>query len=348
MIGEKAYRNLIALSLLIAGSYFFSEIVFPLIFAFIAALALLGPSQWFERIGLPRSLSIIVTLIIPITLVAGLSVFYYFQFDSFMSDLPDFSKKSEETAREINEAVDDAVNVNIEAEIEKAKRSAGGLLESGSEFITTTISAFSSVISFVVLIPVYVFFILYSREYLKRFLQRHNNRDNENRILDFFSDAKTAMMAYGKGLASVILIVGILNTLGLFFIGVDYPVLLGSFSALLIIIPYIGVFVGALIPAIVVFVTKESLTYPLLVIGWYSLVQFLEGNIITPKIVGAQIDLNPLAIIVFLLFMGVIGGLIGLIVAVPLLALIKLFLDHHPELSDYGLLLESKTDHKKS
>lgn len=338
---DKQFKNILVAALVIVALYFFSEIILPIIFALIIALALLKPSQWLERKGVPRGVSAIVLLIIPMILFAGITWFYYTQFNSFLASLPDIPSRSEEAVEEFSEAVDDSVNVSITDEFDRWRESAGSILQSGNEFISSTFSTFTSLLSLVAIIPIYVFFLLISRNYLKRFIDARFSEKEGKKWFSFFSKAKEAMLGYFKGLALVILFVGILNSLGLYLLGLEYAVLLGTFAAFLIVLPYIGVIIGAIIPVLVTLVTTDSLLYPLLVLGLFGFVQFLEGNIITPKLMSETINLNPLAIILFLVFMGFMGGLLGFVIAVPTLALLKQALSESEEYKSFAILLGS-------
>ena len=148
---------------------------------------------------------------------------------------------------------------------------------------------------------------------------------------------------YVNGLFIVIVIVAVLNTIGLLLIGVDHPVFFGTATALLMVIPYIGVFIGSIVPAAIALITMDSIWYPVAVIGMYAFVQFLEGNYITPTIVGSSVNLNPLAIIIGMVVLGTVGGIIALIIAVPLIATAKILL-HHSSYSSFAILFENEPD----
>src|SRR5690606_20297153 len=122
---------------------------------------------------------------------------------------------------------------------------------------------------------------------------------------------------YISGLFFVVLTVGILLSTGLYFLDIPYWLLLGILCALLTLLPYIGVFIGALLPITIAFLTKDSLFYPISVLVLFVLVQFLEGNLITPKIIGNAVNLNPIVLILGLLIMGALSGILGLILIIP-------------------------------
>src|SRR5690606_41918749 len=138
------------------------------------------------------------------------------------------------------------------------------------------------------------------------------------------------VQSYLMGLILVMGIVAILNTVGLYILGVQYAWFFGTLASLLMLLPYIGIAIGSILPAIFALATKDSAWYALGVIAWFQVVQFLEGNFITPNIVGSKVSINPLMAIISIFLGGMLFGIAGLILALPLPATIKVILDYTP------------------
>jgi predicted PurR-regulated permease PerM len=137
----------------------------------------------------------------------------------------------------------------------------------------------------------------------------------------------------------VILIVAVLNITGLLILGIDYAFFFGALGALLTIIPYVGIFIGALLPILMSLVTKDSAWYAVGVAGIFFFVQILEGNFITPNVVGSKVSINPLVAIVGLILGGMLWGAPGMILAIPFMAVIKVIFDSVEGLRPYGFVL---------
>ncbi len=148
---------------------------------------------------------------------------------------------------------------------------------------------------------------------------------------------------YLSGLGLVVLINATLATVGLWAIGVSYALLLGILSAVLTVIPYIGTFIGALIPILFAFVTKDSLSYGFGVMGLYVLIQFVENNFISPVILGNSVNVNPFVAVLALLVMSQYWGVIGMLIAVPLTATIVILLEHTESLKPINIFLKNDT-----
>src|SRR3546814_8776223 len=103
-------------------------------------------------------------------------------------------------------------------------------------------------------------------------------------------------------------IVAILNTVGLWILVIQYAWFFGTLASLLMLLPYIGIAIGSILPAIFALATKETAWYAVWVIAWFQVVQFLEGNVITPNIVGSKVSINPLMAIISILLGGMLFG----------------------------------------
>src|SRR5690606_28990451 len=136
----------------------------------------------------------------------------------------------------------------------------------------------------------------------------------------------------------------VLNTIGLMILGIEYAWFFGILAAMLTIFPYVGIFIGSLIPALFALATKDSAWFALGVVLWFQLVQTLEGNFITPKIVGGKASLNPLVSLLSFFLGGMLFGISGMILALPLLAMLKVVFDAMPQTSPYGFLLSEPDD----
>ena len=134
------------------------------------------------------------------------------------------------------------------------------------------------------------------------------------------------------------LIVGVLNSVGFWWIGVDYPIFFGILTGLLLIIPYIGIWMGAALPIILSLATLSP-SHALAVVAWVAAVQFIEANFVTPLVIGSKVSINPMVAMLALLGGELLWGISGLILAIPFTAIIKVIFDHVPAMQPYGFLL---------
>jgi predicted PurR-regulated permease PerM len=134
-------------------------------------------------------------------------------------------------------------------------------------------------------------------------------------------------------------IVGILNSIGLMALGIKHAILFGMLTAIMTIIPYAGIVISAALPISVAFITTNSIWYPIGVILVFSFVQYLEANVIFPKVVGIQLNVSTWAMMVAILAGGIIWGVSGMILFIPFVAILKIIASHIKELEALHILL---------
>ncbi|EZP76261.1 hypothetical protein H839_13329 [Parageobacillus genomosp. 1] len=179
------------------------------------------------------------------------------------------------------------------------------------------------------LIPFIVFYMLKDIELLKKAVWYMTPKRWREPGIAFLKDVDESLGNYIRGQLFVGAVIGTVAALALWLVGMDYPLLLGCIIGITNIIPYFGPVIGA-IPAVILAATV-SVKMVLIVAAIIFLLQFLEGNILSPLIVGKSLHMHPLVIMFALLFGGEFAGVIGLIIAVPLLAVLKVALLHWKE-----------------
>ncbi|MEM7574235.1 MAG: AI-2E family transporter [Bacteroidota bacterium] len=189
---------------------------------------------------------------------------------------------------------------------------------------------------------IYTFFFLLYRTAIKRFILGQFEPGKRKEVRKVLGAIQSVAAKYLYGLGLVMLILGLLNSLGLTLIGIKYAFFWGFLAALLAVVPYVGAFIGGLLPFIYAFATTDSLFYPLAVAGFYVFIQFVEGNFITPKIVGSSVNINPLFAIMGLIIGASIWGVVGMILALPLLAIARIIFSHIPAMQAIALLLSDE------
>ncbi|MGZ5243687.1 MAG: AI-2E family transporter [Bacteroidia bacterium] len=330
--------------------YVARPILVPLSFGILFAMLLYPLCRLLENNGFPRILAIAVTLIIVVLTISGLVTLLSTQIYSFVEDLPDIAERVDAIVDDIEWYLFKNFNIQVDAGDSFVQNSLAKFLDSGSILLAGTISTFSVVFNFIGLVPVYIFLFLLYRSSFRDFLMYISPVERHRAIRRIIEQVQKVVQNYIIGMFTVMGLVGVLNSIALFIIGVDYAIFFGFFAALLMIIPYIGVLIGSLLPAFFALVTKDSTFYPLAVIASFSLIQFLEGNFITPKITGSKVQINALAAIIGLVVGGYLWGTAGLIIFMPFVAILKVLFDNIEPLKPYGMLLgtEIYSDDDKS
>lgn len=221
---------------------------------------------------------------------------------------------------------------------------AENIIKDNLDKVGMLLSESSSLLSDIVLIPIYIFFFLYYRAFFRTFLCKLFRSKSKSFINSILNQIYQIQQNYLLGLIKVIFIVGCLNSLGLLLLGIGNPFFFGFLAALLLLIPYIGVIIGSLLPAIIALATKDSAWYAFGVIAVFGFIQFLEGNFITPKITGSKVSVNAFVVITSLLLFSMLWGITGMILALPITASLKIIFDNTPGFQAYGFLIGEPVD----
>jgi predicted PurR-regulated permease PerM len=178
----------------------------------------------------------------------------------------------------------------------------------------------------IAIIPFIAFYMLKDIKVLKKSIWYLTPRKWRKQGILFLRAVNESLGSYIRGQLIVCLIVGTVSTLLFWFIDMRFPLLLGFIIGVTNVIPYFGPIIGA-IPAVIIAATV-SLKMVLFIIGIIFILQFAEGNILSPLIVGKSLHMHPLMIMLALLAGGEVGGVVGLILAVPILAILKVAVLH--------------------
>jgi predicted PurR-regulated permease PerM len=158
-------------------------------------------------------------------------------------------------------------------------------------------------------------------------------------VNEIVTQTKTLIQVYLKGLVVEGIMVGILNSVALLILGIDYAILLGILGALLNVIPYIGGIVAVALPMMIALATKSSPWFAVYVLIAHYIVQLIDNNLIVPYIVASKVRINALFSIIVIIAGNALWGIHGMFLAIPLLAVIKLIFDHIEPLKPWGFLL---------
>ena len=298
-----------------------------------------------ERWKLPRAAASIIAVIVATLVVAGLLYFIVNQVIVIGKNGEDLSKNFVNIYDSIQTFLEQKFGVEPGALTNRLREQGQNALSNAGTYLSAAFSSAGGTLANAVLVPLYIFFFLYYRDFFNEFFILANRSYSPEKTLSIIADIYHVIQSYLLGMVMVMGIVAILNTAGLLFLGIQYAWFFGTLAALLILIPYLGIAIGSVIPALFALATMDSYWYALGIIIWFQVVQFLEANFITPNIVGGQVSLNPLVAIISLLLGGMLFGLAGLILALPLVASLKIILNLNESTQPFSFLIGEPEKH---
>lgn len=298
-------------------------ILMPLVVAAFLAVIVNPLVVRLERWKFPRMLAILLIMLLVVMLVPLFGFVLYKQGVAIAEDLPEITEKFVNWYQGLVLFLDQRLGIDTTDQAAYIQQGLEQLFSSSGTFIQRTMNATANLLAYLALIPVYIFFMILYRERFSSFLIALHKPDERDQVDDMIGKVEGVVQNYVAGLALVVTIMAIMNVTGLLILGIPYAVFFGILAALLAVIPYVGVLIGAVPPLLLALLMTDSLFYPIGVIVLFVIVQTLEGNVITPKIIGDKVSVNPLAAMVALVVGGFLWGAIGMILSIPMLGVAK-------------------------
>lgn len=334
------------LSLLFVGMFAFISmlyigrgIILPLIFAVILAIVLHPVVKFFVRIKINRIVAISITLILAILALVALGTFLFSQLSRFGESWPKFVEKFTEIYNDSVKWASGYFEISSKKIIEFITKTRGELINPNGVALGTTIINVGSSLLGLILIPVYIFMILFYQPILVEFFRRIFGADHRTEVSAIIAEVKTVIQRYLTGLVIEAIMIAAMNIGVLLILGIEYAILIGIIGALLNIIPYLGGLVAVALPMMIALVTKASPWYAVYVLAAYYFIQLVDNHYIVPFIVASKVKINALISIIVVLAFGSLWGIPGMFISIPLTAIAKVIFDHIEPLKAWGFLL---------
>ena len=318
--------TLLSAAAVIALLHFGRNLFTVFAFALFLSFALRPFVSLLERARIPRIAAILMLLFVLIGAIVLLVINVTAQLNLFYSDLPRYQTR----IRELLSKVMDFINTlrermgNILPEDQRSVRE----VKISESPLATTRAVFSQIgdliefLLFAATVPFLTLFMLKDREKFARVLEGMLARQPRYGRTQVTGAIARAMTAYALGLSFVMLIMAAATTIALMVLQLNYYYILGPIAGLAILLPYVGI-IFSTVPAVAVAYFQYDGRKALLVLAVYALLQFLEGNVLTPLIVGGRVRLFPLTVMVAFIFWGLLWGIPGAILAVPMTSALK-------------------------
>jgi predicted PurR-regulated permease PerM len=324
------------------------SLLVPLFMGGFFAILFTPLSMWLDSKKIPRTLSCVISLLVMTALVGGLLTFVVGNVANFSKDFDDVSGRLSSYAKELDQWAMEKFSYNT-ALSEKANTDyLKNLLSENSssigDFALKTVGSLSGL----VLIPVFMFFFLLYRNHLTNVIIHIYKEKDPELVKIHIANLRKVILNYIVGVVKVMGILAILNITAFSLLGIKHAVFFGTLGAILNIIPYVGPFFGAMLPMIYSFLTKDSLFYPLGVLFSYQIIQMIEGNYLTPKIVGGNVNLNAFITFLGLIIGGTIWGVAGMILVIPTMAILREIFDLSDSTQPFALLLGEEKEKEEA
>jgi predicted PurR-regulated permease PerM len=327
----------------LAGCYVAAEIVLPIVLAFVLSLVLQPAMRQFERLYLPRGIAALLMIAVLFGTLAGLGTVLSGPAASWAQKLPSGIPKLQERLSFLSRPI---------AAVEKFADQAQGLTQGdqpkavavavqgpglSDRLLTGTRSLASGFLETVLVL----FFLLVSGDiFLRRLVEILPRFKNKRQAVDIFQQIERDVSAYLFTITIMNLVVGVATGAVMGFCGAGDPLLWGTIAFLLNYIPILGPMIGVVVFLLVGLLTIDVLWLALLPAGLYLAIHLAEGETVTPMLLARRFTINPVLVILALVFWYWMWGVPGAVLATPMLAITKIICDRTRPLTAFGHFME--------
>ena len=313
--------------------------LYPLALAVLFAYLLYPLTNFLEKKKFPRILAILISIILLLTVITFTALFVYRKLGVFVGDFPTFRVKAISRIDELEKTISNLFGI---ADLQLAgflRSRVSGMFDAGSNVFNKAFTATTGTLFRLGILPVFIFMFLYYRTKFAWFIMKIVPREKQMLTLNVLREASKVASRYMGGIFTVVFVLCIINSLGLYLVGIRYAITLGVIAAIFNFIPYFGTIIGYSVPFVFALLTGDSAEPAFKVLLVFLVVQFTENNILTPNIVGNYVKINPFMIILGVIAGGMVWGLAGMFVVIPFLAILRIISEHVPALHPYVYLL---------
>jgi predicted PurR-regulated permease PerM len=291
-----------------------------------------------KRLRFPHLIAAMFAIILFVMIFLGVFYFISIQVTDMVNDWGKIKTNFLYHIEHFQRIIRDNLHLSKREQNEFINKAAKDGMNSGKEMVGSTLNSFADILLNATLVPIYAFLFLYYQNHFVTFLRKLFKPEHHKKLQQILVQIKEAVQGYVVGLLFEMIAVSVLTTIGLYLIGVQYYILLGIITGILNLVPYIGILFAGALSIVVSLSGSTELSIALGVIIVNIVVQFIDNNILVPLFVNSKVQINALVSIVAIIIGNVLGGITGMFLAIPIVAIIKVIFDRIDTLEPWGYL----------
>ena len=314
------------------------DIIMPVIMAFFISIMLVPIYRFLRKYKFPEVLAIILPILLVLIFVGLIGWFFSSQVATLVADFPQIKKNVSIHLKSLSEWISSISHYSTKEQMALINKKGDDLMGMAGGMASGAALTLSSVFIFVGLLPIYIYLMLFYKDILLRFIFMWFKPDDHPKVKDAIYESEAIIKSYLVGLLIQVTYMTVLLGGLLLLLGIKHALLIGVIFAILNLIPYIGALIGNIIGVLLTITASTSLTPVITVLAVIAAVQFLDNNILMPRIVGSKIKINALVAILGVLVGGSIAGVSGMFLSMPLIAVFKIVFDRTEMFKQWGVL----------
>lgn len=319
--------------------YFGSSFLIPLIFGVFFASLVSPLSGLIEKARIPRLVSSLISTLVIFIVVGGILYLFIYQLSLFVTDIGLIRREFLVIIENMQDKLTSFTGISLEEQQRIWQERSGELINTLESSITKLLGDVANTLINFLLVLVYVFLFTYYRDKFAGFVMMYTAEGKKENMGKILHKVSKVVYQYLWGRAKVMTLLAVMYYITFLIFDIPYAVLLTLFGALVTIIPYVGPFISGLLPMIFAVIFMESLGTIILFSSIIVSIQLVESYVFEPLVIGSEVKLNPLMVIIAIIMGGMIWGLAGMFLFVPMFAMFKIVATHSPGMEPIGYLM---------
>lgn len=345
MLNIKKIQGVVLVMLLftigVAMLYFAKIFLIPLTLGAVLAMLLTKTCRKLESLQMHKVIAAFVTVLILVAVISLIGILIGWQLSGFTENVNELKQQGLKTIEKLRDWLDE--NAGIDRKQQEEITSSQANADTGaSDLLMNFASGTLSIAVDAILVLVYVFLFLYYRSRIKEFILMLVKAEHRENTISILHKSSTIAQQYLGGLFKMIVILWIMYGVGFSAVGVENAIFFAVLCGVLEIVPFLGNLLGTSVTVLAVVAQGGDSRIIFSVVAVYIVVQFIQTYLLEPLVVGGQVRINPLFTIIALVAGELIWGIAGMVLAIPLMGIMRIVLDHIPYLRPYAYLIGSE------
>ncbi len=315
-----------------------SGVITPILLAFFISIVFLPLHRRLMNNRVPELLSISICILILFLMLGLIAWFFSAQVAKLINDFPQLEKNVMLHLNELSAWINEKTDFSTDRQLTILRDQSSQILNNAGSMLGGAATSLTSVFVLLGLVPIYIFLIIFYKNLLLRFIFLWFPAQSHDSLKDAMEETQVIIKSYLIGLLIQITYITILLGGILMILGNKHALLIGVIFAILNLIPYVGALLGNIIGVLLTLTSSEELAPVWTVLIVIAVVQFLDNNILMPKIVGSKVRINALASIVGVIVGGAVAGISGMFLSLPIIAVLKIVFDRSETFKQWGVL----------
>ena len=316
-----------------------NDIIMPVLMAFFLSIVLLPIYRFLRASKFPEVLSILLPILLGAFFIGAVVWFFSVQISILANDFPQIQKNINYHLNNLSDWINYKTDFSTQEQIKFLNEQSNKLLINAGNIIGGAAGSITSAFIFIGLVPIYIYLFLSYKNLLLRFVFVWFEPDQHKKVKEVMKEIEVIIKSYLIGLLIQIAYITVLLGGILLLLGIKHALLIGVIFALLNLIPYVGALIGNLLGVMLTLTSSQELLPIFTVLGVIGIVQFVDNNILMPRIVGSKVRINAFAAILGVFICGSLAGISGMFLALPMVAVLKIIFDRSKTFKPWGILL---------